>query len=277
MNVEQWMRHEGGVVRVAHARDAGFSVRTLSRLVADGVALRPRGGWLALRGADPLLISAARAGVVLTCMTQAARLGLWTSSDDPRDHVGAAPHATAVAIDRSRAIVHWNVPWIARAPARLVDPVENVLQLVAFCQPFEAAFAVWESALRKGLVTREALLRYPLSGQAVRLVAEVTPFSDSGLESFVLVRLRWLPVPVVPQVVIAGRPVDFLIGDRLVLQIDGGHHVGVQRDADIAHDAYLLSLGYHVIRVSYVQVTQRWSTVHELILRAIAQGLHEAA
>lgn len=73
-----------------------------------------------------------------------------------------------------------------------------------------------------------------------------------------------------------GHRVDFLIGDRLVLQIDGGHHVGAQREADIAHDAVLRLHGYTVIRVGYAQVTERWPEVQDRILRAIAQGLHLA-
>jgi very-short-patch-repair endonuclease len=78
----------------------------------------------------------------------------------------------------------------------------------------------------------------------------------------------------VPQAWIAGHRVDFLIGDRLVLQIDGSHHVGVQRTEDIEHDAQLMLLGYHVIRVGYAQIVDRWHVVQDLVVRAVAQGLH---
>lgn len=43
-----------------------------------------------------------------------------------------------------------------------------------------------------------------------------------------------------------------------------------------AHDAALMLLGYRVIRVTSVQVTQRWHEVQDLIMRAVAQGLHRA-
>ena len=89
-------------------------------------------------------------------------------------------------------------------------------------------------------------------------------------------RLLWLRLPIIPQAWIAGRRVDFLVGDRLVLQIDGGHHVGAQREQDIEHDAQLMLMGYHVIRVGYTQVIDRWHTVQDLITRAVAQGLHLA-
>ncbi|MGU3645208.1 endonuclease domain-containing protein [Microbacterium sp. C23T] len=79
------------------------------------------------------------------------------------------------------------------------------------------------------------------------------------------------------QIWIHGHRADFLIGDRLVVQIDGGHHVGLQRAEDVAHDAALMLLGHHVIRVTYVQVIERWPDVQDLIMRAVAQGLHRAS
>ena len=67
-----------------------------------------------------------------------------------------------------------------------------------------------------------------------------------------------------------------MIGDRLVVQIDGSHHVGSQRSADIRHDAQLMLRGYRVIRVSYHQVMFDWASVQDLIMRAVAQGHHLA-
>ncbi len=83
-------------------------------------------------------------------------------------------------------------------------------------------------------------------------------------------------LPLRRQIWIAGHLVDLLIGERLALQIDGGHHVGAQRDEDIRHDAALRLMGYHVIRVSYTQVVDRWEQVQDLVMRAVAQGLHRA-
>ncbi|WP_235511465.1 endonuclease domain-containing protein [Agromyces sp. Root81] len=170
--------------------------------------------------------------------------------------------------------MHWAKPLVPRHPDALTDPIENVLVLVAQCQPFEAALAVWESALRRGLLDRQALERMPLPTAVRNVLGSALPFSDSGLESFVVPRLAWMKIPLVPQVWIAGHRVDFLIGERLVLQIDGGHHVGEQRESDIEHDAELMLLGYHVIRVGYSQIVDRWQTVQDHIVRAVAQGLH---
>lgn len=106
------------------------------------------------------------------------------------------------------------------------------------------------------------------------LLEAAQPYSDSGLETFVIPRLRWLRLRIVPQAWIRGHRVDFLIGERLVLQIDGATHIGAQRVQDNRHDAELLLMGYHVIRVGYGQVVDDWPGVQALIMRAVAQGLH---
>ncbi len=173
-------------------------------------------------------------------------------------------------------VVHWAEPIVPRVPDALVDPIENVLALTAACLPFEEALTIWESALERGLVSLPALRRLPFRGRAREVLDNASPFSGSGLESFILPRPAWLRVSIVPQAWIAAHRVDFLLGDRLVLQIDGGTQVGAQRDRDNAHDAELLLLGYHVVRVGYAQVVHRWHEVQDTIARAVAQGLHLA-
>lgn len=285
MNLEQFVRDRGGIVRASSLRRAGWSNRALTQAVADAVLVRPRRGWLAVPDVDKSLLSAASAGVALTCITQAKRLGLWVLAED-KPHVAAHPHSGGVRIlhdeprtdgkSRPRAIVHWAKPVVPRPPDALVDPIENVLILVSTCQPFESALAVWESALRHDLVDALALARLPLPAKAREILAMASSYSDSGLESFVVPRLRWLGLRILRQTWIAGHRVDFLIGERLVLQVDGGTHVGAQRSEDIAHDAALLLLGYHVIRVGYTHVIDDWPQVQDLIMRAVAQGLHRA-
>ncbi len=270
-SVAAYVQEDGGVTRTRSLIRAGYSRHRIERALAGGAVFRVRKGWVAAPGADAYLVAAARAGVVVSCVTQARRLGLWVFREN-RSHV-AAPAHSGCATPRG-ATVHRAKPLVPRHPDALVDPIENVLVLVAACQPFEAAFAVWESALRQAIVDREAMERLPLPAVARKILAAALPFSDSGLESFVVPRLAWMKIPLVPQVWLAGHRVDLLIGERLVLQIDGGHHVGEQRESDIEHDAQLTLLGYHVIRIGYWQIVERWHTVQDLIMRAVAQGLH---
>lgn len=272
--VLQAVREHGGVVRSQTLIREGTSKHDLASAVRSGALVRERRVWVATPDAETNLRTAARAGVVLSCITGAQRLGLWVL-DATTTHVACAPHAGMVAV--SGAVLHRFEPLVPRDPGSLIDPIVNVLQAVAQCQPYEAALAVWESALNKGLIDREMLVRVPFRGQARELLSAAVPFHDSGLETFIPPRLRWLPVPIHTQVWLHGHRVDYLIGERLVLQIDGGQHVGAQRASDIAHDAELVLRGYTVIRVGYDQVVNHWPDVHERILAAIAQGLHLAA
>jgi very-short-patch-repair endonuclease len=286
MHIHERVREAGGITRSSDLRRQGCSNRALTAAVAAGALIRPRNGWLAVPDVDPELFAAARAGVVLTCVTQARRLGLWVLAED-HPHVAAPAHSGAVRIDvhppghrragARKATVHWGRPIVPRHPGSLVDPIENVLAVIAACRPHEEALAVWESALNRGLVDQLVLRRLPFAGRARELSTEASPFSGSGLESFVVPRLRWLRVRIIPQVWIAGHRVDFLIGERLVLQVDGGTHVGSQREEDIRHDAQLMLLGYHVVRVGYRQVTEDWPAIQDVLARAVAQGLHRAA
>lgn len=261
------------MIRTATLVARGWSRHAIGSAIAAGRLVRVRKGWVAVPDADPALVAAARSGVVLTCVTQASRLGLWVLHDG-MPHVAAPPHSGAVRV--TRAHVHWAKPAVPRHPDALEDPIENVLVVAATCQPHERALAIWESALNRSLVDVEALRRLSLPPAARTLLEQAGPWSDSGLESFVPPRLKWMRLPVRPQIWIAGHPVDFLIGERLVLQIDGGTHVGAQRERDIEHDARLALMGYHVIRVGYSQVVHRWHEVQDTIMRAVAQGLHLA-
>jgi very-short-patch-repair endonuclease len=264
----------GGVVRSAQLVREGHSRHYLAELVTAGRLVRIRRSWVALPAAAPDLLFAARAGVVISCVSAAQRLGLWVL-DASHMHVGV--RSTAGHLDLPRGTVaHWRYPLIPRNPADLIDPIENALALVAQCQPFEAALAVWESALQKQLVDPLVLQRLPLPARAHEILQRANPFAESGLETFVIPRLRWLRLRIIPQVWIAGHRVDFLIGECLVLQTDGGTHVGAQRELDNRHDALLNLMGYHVIRVGYHQVVSDWASVQDAILRAVAQGLHRS-
>lgn len=271
---EQLVAELGGVARVEQLRMRGIGRRALDNAVRARRLIRVRRGWVATPDADPVLVAAARVGVVVTCLSQAARLDLWVHEVPAKFHVGAHPRSSGGKSDRAH--VHWSAPLVPRDPDALEDPIENVLALVAECEPYERALATWESALNKELVTLDGLARYPWKSIARELLAEATPFADAGLETYLRRRLRWLKLPIFIQAWIAGHRVDALVGQRLVLQIDGKHHVGAQRSEDIRHDAELRLMGYHVIRISYQQMMFEWSMVQDLIMRAVAQGLHLA-
>lgn len=272
MSIRSRLYQLGGLARTAEVMALGYRRHDIDLALARGRILRPSRGWLAHPSADPLLLLAARQNVVLSCVTQAQRLGLWVRDSPSCPHV-AVPNPNSRS-PKGNQVVHWLKPWVPRVPFSLVDPIENVLQCVVACQPHESALVIWESAMNKQIINYQSLEALPLTSAARELLKKCTPFSDSGLETLVVDRLRWLPVKVRQQVHVRGRRVDLLIGARLVVQIDGATHTGEQRDSDNLHDAELMRMGYRVIRVSYRQVLHQWELVQELILAAIARDEH---
>lgn len=261
-----------GIMRVAELRELGCSPHELRKLVSAGGIARPARGWVALPSADPELIVAAQNSSRLSCVTQARRLGLWDLGER-RLHL--APISRGSRVD-PRHVTHWSRT--VREPDRwsLEHAPENVLAHVAFCRPYEEAFAIWESALNKRILDLPLLRTLPYTGVARQLLDDCTAYSDSGLESYVKVRTRRLRLRVLAQIYIEGHAVDFLLGDRLVLQVDGSSHTGAQRTSDNRHDALLQLLGYHVIRVGYEQVMFHWPDVFASLLDAISRDLHVA-
>lgn len=269
------LRRRGGVARTRTILDAGVSPHALRRAREAGTVTRPRNGWLALPDADRLAVGAAARGVLISCLTLAARRGLWVP-DARCIHVAARPHSSRFQVPEG-TVVHWSAGIVPRHSDAVEDDLCNALVLVARCQPRETARVVWESALNRQLVDRLALQRLPLPSAARAVLEQARPYADSGLETIVIHRLGWLRVPMLPQAWILGHRVDLLVGDRLIVQLDGATHTGEQRTRDITHDALLTLQGYHVLRFSYEPVMHQWPHVQQIITEAIAQGLHRAA
>lgn len=260
-------------MRADQLRLRGHTYYRINQALAKGIVVRPRLGWLALPSAPPELLWAAQHNVVLTCATRAAQLGLWTLQAD-QPHVSVRHRKSQrPTID---GVVHWRRALVPRPPHMLADHLENALDCVASCLPHEEALAIWDSALQKPLIDLPSLAAIPFKGRARAVLAECTPFSDSGLESIFRTRLRWLRVRIRPQAWVHGHRVDFLIGERLVIQIDGKHHEKAQRASDRAHDVELMKRGYYVIRLGNAEVVFDWSSVETSILDVIARGLHQA-
>ncbi len=251
MNLSQDLHRMGGAARIHTLYERGYSPKGLRLAVDHGLVFRPRKGWVALPSLGPELRFAVQYGVVLTCTSVAQFKELWVAKPPQRFHVSARHAGAHVS---APAIVHWSAPIVPRHPDALVEPLPNMLHHVSRCLPHEEALAVWESALNKRLTTIDYLSGLPFPPLARALLRECTPYSDSGLESLFKTRLRWLGVPVRAQISLKGHRVDFLIGDRLVIQLDGKQHAGAQKTTDNQHDIALRQDGYHVLRFTYAQV-----------------------
>jgi len=274
MQFRDWIERRGGIAHTHDALRAGFTGYAIHAAVKASVVRRIRRSWLATPQAPPLLTRAAASGGRLACLTAASHHGLWVL-DDEHVHLAAPPNAGHLR--SGDALVHWARGPIPTDRYALVEPVINALWQVADCQPFENALAVWESAIRSGHVAIEVLDGLPLRSAAGRMVRSAcSQLSDSGLETIPVSRLARIGITVEQQVVIDGRPVDGLIGDRLVLQLDGFsfHRTSEQRRRDIAADRRLRLRGYTVFRYDYQEVLFEWERVELEIRTAIAQELH---
>ncbi|MDQ1129238.1 endonuclease domain-containing protein [Microbacterium sp. SORGH_AS_0888] len=272
----QWLIARGGIAHRDDALRAGFAISLLRTLVRSGAAELVRRAWIALPTASADLRAAAGAGARVTCVSLARRRGWWvpeTTDDGIHLHLLPGSRSTAVGVR------HWGVPLAPAEPRTLLATIEDALAHVAVCRAYDAALVLWESAARVEGLAPEYLRRVAWTTRAARRLADaVTGLSDSGLETLLVVPLRRWGLRVRQQVVLAGRRVDLLIGDRLVIQIDGwAHHSSsAQRASDIAHDAELRLRGYTVLRFSYAQVVHDRAAVEATIRRAVAARLHLA-
>jgi very-short-patch-repair endonuclease len=272
-----WVIASGGIAHRNAAGNAGFPLPVRRAAVRCGALRRVRREWLATDAAPADLLIAAENGGSLTCVSAARRRAWWIPEGvDDSIHVRLEPHAASPV---SPVVAHWTQR-IAPAPGYgLLESVEDTLAHISVCLAPEDAQIVWNSALQTEKITPMAIRRVHWPHRQARECAQrASGQSDSGLETILVVRLSGWGVPLRQQVVLLGRPVDLLIGERLVIQVDGfAHHSSsAQRSKDVAFDAELSLNGYTVFRFTYEQVVRDWDTVERTIARAIAAGVHLA-
>lgn len=273
MDVVTHLRSTEPVARASTLIRAGFARTSLRTAVASGALVAIRRGWLALPDAPEDIVTAVLLGGRLGCVSLADRLGLWTPPTEVL-HIAAPRHSGRVLTDTDGVVLHWRSARWRDNPSPLESPADMVGQL-AGCLDREDAVAVIDSALHHGVVSwvevESALASRP------SLLVEIDGAAEGGGESLARVRLRRRGIQVSVQARIdeVGR-VDLLVGDRLVIEIDGRrwHTDPTAFERDRERDLELARLGYRVIRLSYLQVTLEWARVEQSILKIIARREH---
>lgn len=237
--------------------------------------LRPRQGLYALPDtAEAQFHTAAHGGVPAS--TTAARLhGLWVL-EDQKTHVWLGRSGRNLRDRPDGCCLHWSG---GAVPTGKLPSVPRTLLQIAQCHDEERFFAAYESALRLRLLRPDGIrwLRRHLPVRMRWLIDFARDDADSGLESIVRLRLHRCGVDVRTQVrVYATGDVDLLIGDRLLIEIDGreNHESGGKRHKDLMRDANSALWGYETLRFDFAMVIYDWDLVEAAILAKIAVGAH---
>lgn len=284
-SIETSIRSRGGLAGTYELHGDGFTRGDLRRAVQHRLVIRVRQGWYAVPGVRPELIQAARVGGRLTCLSAIRLHGAWQYPTGVL-HVSTPANSCRLRepADKTRRLsanspvqVHWrdHEPSGSRL---LLTPLDSLTDLI-HCQQPEVVMTAVDSALHNGIIRLDQWQRLlslaPAETRNAMAVPE--PRCESGTETLTRIRLTPFRLPMRPQEQIPGvGRVDFLIGERLVIEVDGAeYHTDPERfEADRRRDAVLSRLGYRVLRFSYRQVMYRWKEVEDAILAAVIRGDH---
>jgi very-short-patch-repair endonuclease len=257
---------------------AGWRERHLTEGVASGQIIRIRNGWYALPDASHIDVAAVRAGGRVTGVSLVRALGGWTV-DDGILHVAVLPNASRLQVVSSTIRRHWarslDVPDLDSSR----DTVSNSIAILARTESIADAVVAIDSALNLGLLGASEWRRVMqgLSQGRTALSRYVDGRSQSGLESRCRMSIRGRGVRLQTQVHIGGvGTVDILIGERLVVELDGYRFHSDQHafENDRRRDLELARRGYRVLRLSYRQVMNSWDSSEDVILRLVRAGEH---
>lgn len=265
----------GGIARTAQLATAGITRHRLATAVADDAVLRLREGVYA----DPMLPADVRAAVAhggaLTCARRLQSLGLWVLETNAEVHVAVPRRGRVFDHDGCRCATHRTD---APAHGGLVGVLDALAHLLR-CRGPEHFVVALESALRLGVLggRDRAELRARIEKRHHRLVDEARIDADSGLESLLRFRLARLGIRLGSQVRVPGvGVVDFVLGDRLILEVDGrdNHDGPSERHRDLVRDAVAATHGFDTLRFDYAMVVHEWELVEAAILAKVERGLH---
>ena len=284
MQLEAMVHGLGGLAATHELYAAGASRWALSSAARTGRLIRVRQGWYCLPDTAEPFVRAVRVGGRLGCVAAAHQHGLDVRGT-PRLHVCVSSHESRLRNDRDKSrrlrddrgdtVVHWGDR--SRGGTRFAESALACLVTMARCQSPERVVAAANSAIRRRMMTRREWIDAirDLPPRLRLLLSEADGVAESITESVALFRLRRLGLQLAQQVAIRGvGDVDFVLGERLVIEMDGRRYHVDKFEEDRRRDARLSILGYRVLRFSYRQVFENWGEVKAAILAATARGDH---
>jgi len=260
-----------GLLSTRLLRANGFRTRDIRDAVAAGRLSRLRRGWYATSGTTPDVRTAGRVGGRLTCLAALRMHGCWVP-ESVGIHIRIADGVAVAPMPGVR--VHWTSERVGPG----VDGAEDALASALICSDLRALVVVIDSLANRRIIAperlRAILATTPRGRQALGLH---DPRAESGIETLVRLGLRRHRVRARSQVGISGiGRVDFLIGERLVIEADGyeWHADRATFERDRERDRELVRRGYVVMRASYAQVTHDLDAIMLAVLDVIRRRDH---
>ncbi|MGX5694964.1 type IV toxin-antitoxin system AbiEi family antitoxin domain-containing protein [Agromyces soli] len=281
----------GGVARTSEFAERGVDAYSLRCAVRAGAVIRLREGVYAVPDLPHEVQLAVRHGGALGCLSRVRSAGLWVLEHPQVVHVAMPPTGRRRRHEGCTCITHWSDSTARGGRSGLDDALVQLLH----CRGAEEFLVALESAMRKRFLTRSSLARVKARIPAVHrwLVDFARWNADSGLESLLRLRLRVLGIELISQVEVPGvGRVDFVLGDRLIVEVDGkANHVdgfGAASDSqetvraaavsmrhkDLVRDAVAAAHGFDTLRFDYALVVHDWPVVEAAILAKVELGLH---
>lgn len=158
-----------------------------------------------------------------------------------------------------------------------VDPMDIAVAAAANCLGAEGLVVVLDSMLNKRMIEMADARSIVAASRFahLQLAERCDAASESGTESIIRLRLRALGIHLRSQVDIPGvGRVDFLVGDRLIIEADSREHHLPRYQSDRTRDRVATGLGFLVIRLTYEDVVHRWDAVVADILSVIQRRGH---
>ena len=273
-----------GVMSTSELLAAGATRHTLAAALKGGLLLRPRRGWYCLP--DRRLTDAGVArllGGSLTCVSALAHQGIWVPAAPNHRHVRLSRH---LADDWPTSPLHSKLAptvrvhaqskvWRSRSTASVDAPLTALL-VADQCVSAIELVAIIDSIRHHGTPLSELEYIGGLGTASLRAAVARSRVSESGAESLVREWLRAAGIPARTQVLVGRWRLDLVIGEWLVIEVDGFayHSDRGPFDRDRFRDRELALAGYTVLRITTVDLSQRWPQVLEQIRAAMAAGWH---
>jgi very-short-patch-repair endonuclease len=276
MQIPELVHSQRGVVSVATLHRLGVTESEMRWATRTGMLGRIRYGWLKTADADPAVVRAVRAGGRLGCVSATEHYGLWVPENHDL-HVSLPRHAGRHA--SADVVAHWEgARW--RDLESPIDPVDTVIRHVIECCDRDTAIAIVDSALHNRSISVRGLrgIVATMPEKYRSLVDETDARSESGYESVCRARCVRRGFRIRTQVGIPGvGRVDMLIGDRLIVEVDGRewHDDSDAYLADRARDLAAHLQGYVTVRLAPHHIVHEWAWAEHVLTAMVARGEHE--